>query len=274
VFAGATGLQIADDRSPAPLLGVHAGNWRLFESCDVDETRERISSVMQPHSLSPVGSLHRHRGAMNYISLGNVGIGTIQFGRMKVDVPELCGYHLLMFCLTGHAVMELDDQLVQVEGGTGLHVLPGDRFCGEFSQDCEQLVIRIDIPPGAGSRLNDKRLATSTINQSRARPWLNIVRDIVCDPAAMDLIRTDSGVAGCYASLLTNLIATTRLPEQPGVQVPVPACVKRAERFMVDNLADEIDVAQIALAAGVSVRTLQDAFVKFRNQSRPAACAA
>ena len=45
---------------------------RLFESRDLDETRERISRVMQPHALLPNG---RTRGAshMDFVRLGEPG---------------------------------------------------------------------------------------------------------------------------------------------------------------------------------------------------------
>lgn len=43
---------------PTPFDPLALREHRLFESRDLDETRERISRVMQPHALLPDGSRH------------------------------------------------------------------------------------------------------------------------------------------------------------------------------------------------------------------------
>src|SRR5438094_9853319 len=73
---------------------------RLFESVDLDDARERISRVMQPHLLLPRGPARAVRSHMDFVRIGGIGIGTIAFGApMHVDVDRLDDYYLLMFCL-------------------------------------------------------------------------------------------------------------------------------------------------------------------------------
>jgi AraC-like DNA-binding protein len=258
-------LDNADDQRPPAFLAERADGWKLFESEDVDETRELITSVMQPHSLSPMGSTHRHRGSMNYLPVGKVGIGTIQFGRMRVNVEELAGYHLLMFCLSGSALVELGEDKVEVSGRVGLHVHPGDPFCAEFSADCEQLIVRIDQTASRGLHAAETR--PTLIDFRRARPWFNVIKEIVCDPAAMELIKAEPVIAGNYSNLLISLIVATGESQETNLTTPVPRCVLRAERFMIENLSLDLNVFDIAAVAGAPPRTLQDAFVKFRHES-------
>ena len=53
---------------------------RLFESLDLDDTRERISSVMQPHTLQPSGPSTGAASHMDFVRIGGVGLGAIRFG--------------------------------------------------------------------------------------------------------------------------------------------------------------------------------------------------
>ena len=44
-----------------------------------------------------------------------------------------------------------------------------------------------------------------------------------------------------------------------------PYLLKRADRYLVDNIAERVSAAQIAKACGVSLRTLEKAFADFRG---------
>src|SRR6516225_1272580 len=77
--------------------------YRLFESANLDEARELVSKVMQPHLLAPVeypcGQSH-----MDFVRIGGLGIGAIRFScELTVDVAALDGYYLMMFCPSGEA---------------------------------------------------------------------------------------------------------------------------------------------------------------------------
>ena len=99
---------------------------RLFESHDLDDTRERISKVMQPHTLVPNGRAAGGAAHMDFVRIGGIGLGTIAFGEpMRVDVGLLEDYHLLMFCLNGRAQVLADDRQVEVHQHLGMLSGPG-----------------------------------------------------------------------------------------------------------------------------------------------------
>lgn len=129
---------------PTPFDPLALREHRLFESRDLDETRERISRVMQPHALLPDGSRHGP-SHMDYVRLGGLGIGTIAFGdAMRVHLDAVDGYHLLMFCLTGSAQVRTMGRAFDVDAHTGVLCAPGEPFDAHLSRDCEQFVLRID----------------------------------------------------------------------------------------------------------------------------------
>ncbi|MCQ2995374.1 AraC family transcriptional regulator [Pseudomonas syringae] len=55
------------------------------------------------------------------------------------------------------------------------------------------------------------------------------------------------------------------LNDPHSIFIPAPYIIKKAELFMVENLSRDITVSEIALQAGISIRSLQMGFKKFKN---------
>ncbi|MBW0449651.1 AraC family transcriptional regulator [bacterium M00.F.Ca.ET.228.01.1.1] len=247
---------------------------RLFESKDVDETRELISRVMQPHSLVPFGG-GSGRSHMDFVKIGRLGIGTIGFGSgMHVDVEAVDGYYLLMFCVSGHAEVQAAGRTIEVNDRQGVVRAPGDSFIAKLSPQCEQLVLRID--PGAlpqdtvlgaepGGAL--VRFASGAL-----RAWQQQVKLIASSPELLASACGNARVGEHVESLLVNLLtagctqndAPAAATSRPGV---TPGFVRRAEEIMVARLASPLQLADLAEAVGVPVRTLCDGFLRFRQTS-------
>lgn len=49
------------------------GDYRPFESNDLDETRDLVSRVMQPHVLEPTGRV-RGQSCMDVVKVGRLGL--------------------------------------------------------------------------------------------------------------------------------------------------------------------------------------------------------
>ena len=245
-----------------------SSSWRLFDSTDVDETRERISRIMQPHLLQPRGDWRAHQGSMSYVSLAGTGIGTIRFGQMYVEVDELDNYDLFLGCVSGHASLDVSGKKIDISGNRGFYLRAGECLRAEFSNDCEQLIVRID------RRRLDAVMPRSEFGPGRevdlrspaSQPWLNLVRTIVSDPDTLELISNDCQIAATYEHLLIGLISAAG--RNGSGRAPIaPGCVRRAERFMEKNFAQDLSLASVAAAAEVPVRTLLDAFSRFREES-------
>ncbi|MBT0667421.1 AraC family transcriptional regulator [Novosphingobium profundi] len=247
---------------------------RLFETHDVEDARDRISSIMQPHTLNPLT-----RGAyrpdsplfMDYLKLGTTGMGTIGLGRMEVDVGEVDGYHLLVWCLSGSARVRNGREDIAVNALHATCIAPGERFRGEFSNDAEQIVFRIDDRT-LRARLPGKSTALRPLidlSAPKLRPWLNLTESLLRDPFTVELLRTTPRIAAEYESLLLELLVDgleTAVHSEPG-RGAVPRSVRRAEEFIHANLANSIRLDDIAAASEVPTRTLLDAFKQFRDTS-------
>jgi AraC-like DNA-binding protein len=244
---------------------------RLFESRDVEDTCERISRVMQPHKLLPVGRARPHRSHMDMLRMPGIAIGTIAFGEKTIEVPPLDGYYLLIFCVSGNALLRVGGNEVTATAHRGIFVNDRESLHGQFSADCEQFFVRID----------KKRLASYSgrrspvvhrdvdLNEGRLRPWLAALCNLAMDEQAVRLVRDDPRFATTYGNLLVQLLVhgDGLIADTAETRGASPRSVRRALAFIEAHVAEPIHLDDIAEAAGVPPRTLYDAFRRFRGVS-------
>jgi AraC-like DNA-binding protein len=257
--------------------------YRLFESSDLDETRESISRVMQPHALRPTGQAGG-TSHMDFVKVGRLGLGTIAFGSdMHVDVESVDGYYLLMFCLSGRALARTQNTTLNVDQSNGILCRPGHPFDAQLSDDCEQFVLRIDAQAFI-SVLGDAPVQIAShlpVGGPLLSGWMEQLRALTHSTGLLESARTNPRVAAHMEYLLIELLsqalgpnALSEMPMDPALlnahgsgQGIAPAFVRRAEAFMRAHSADMLQLQEIAVAAGVPSRTLRDGFQQFRGTS-------
>lgn len=255
--------------------------YRLFESSDLDETRESISRVMQPHALRPTG---RAEGTshMDFVKVGRLGLGTIAFGSdMHVDVESVDGYYLLMFCLSGRALARTRGTTLQVDRYNGILCRPGHSFDAMLSDHCEQFVLRIDAHAFV-SVLGEEpsRIAAHLpVGGPLLRGWMEQLRTLTGSTDLLESARAHPRIAAHMEHLLIELLSQsgTLTPSADAVDLVrgssarpagiAPAFVVRAEEFVRAHSADALQLQDIAAAAGVPARTLRDGFQQFRSMT-------
>ncbi len=263
---------------------------RLFESDDLDEARERISRVMQPHRLSALDGTGTDsppqsvasRSHMDFMRIGGIGLGTIGFFGQptRVDVEAVEDYHLLMFCLSGHADVRADGHALSASTRHGSICAPGRAFRADLSADCEQFVLRMDrkmveahcgLQDGQSVRFHEEL----DLRRPTLQAWFDQVQMLASSTALLDIAQRHPLIAVEMERLLVHLLLEGQgiyddvedfhltLPA-PGL---APACVKRAERYMEEHASQPLRLADIAAAADTPSRTLLEAFKRFRNTS-------
>lgn len=242
---------------------------RLFESADLDETRELISQVMQPHSLVPQGNVHG-RSHMDFVRVGRLGIGTIHFGgAIQVDVEAVDGYFLMMFCVAGHAEVLAAGRKIVVDDQRVVIRAPGESFSALLSPDCEQLIMRIDPASLTDDTASLIGAETSvSLASGPMRAWKEQLKLVASSGDLLNTAAHNPTVGAHVESLLIGLLCGYE--SQRGGSPPptiAPQFVRRAEEFMAANLSAPIQLPEIAGAAGVPVRTLSEGFLRFRHTS-------
>lgn len=244
---------------------------RVFETVDVEHTRESISAVLQPHRLTPMTGWEPTPCYLDHVPIGDMGIGAIRFGKMQVHVPELADYHLFIMCIAGHADARVQQQDYRIDRRHGLIVAPGEQMLASFSSGCEQLFVRIGKRSigehSAYERLQFHRAVD--LGDRRISPWVQQLATIVSDPQTCGLMRSRPDIARDYERLLLNLLLAGqghRDVASRGCAI-APGSVKRAEEFIRARFTDPLSLADIARASGVPARTLLESFRRFRDTS-------
>lgn len=244
---------------------------RLFESRDVDFTRDQIANILQPHSLQPHGRWTPSKCYAEHVAVGQIGLGTIRFGNMQVHVPSIANYHLAIICLEGHARVSVDHRDYEIGRSTGLIMAPGEEFRGTFSDDCEQLFVRISTAAIRAHSETPNPVFQKTIDLTspKLQPWLHQLSMIAGDEMTADLINGHPLIGREYERLLVNLLLTGQAhgDRRDGRSSIAPGSVRRAEAYIRAHATDPISLADIAAAADVPVRTLLDSFKRFRDTS-------
>lgn len=239
---------------------------RLFSSTDLDDTRDRIAAVMQPHRLTPRG---RSPGPshMDYLDLGAVGLGAIKFGPMAVEVPAVADYHLAVFCLSGRGAVRTETGTVTVDDRIGVLSNPGQPFIAEFSPDAEQFVLRIarrhlQAHLGRPARFHRRM----DLARPELQPFLWQLRALAADTGLARLAQQNARLRTHIEALLLNLLIQGQPHATPNQATQIsPASVRRAEAFIRAHAGEPLTLEQIAAASGVPARTLHESFRRFRG---------
>ena len=252
---------------------------RLFESRDLDDTRERISRVMQPHELRPLARPQAGaRSHMDFVRIGGIGLGTIDFGEaMRVDVDHVEDYHLLMFCLRGHAQAQANGHSLLADTRQGMVCAPGHAFVADLSPDCEQFVVRLDrrmVEAHCGRAITFD--AALDLRNAKLQAWIDQLRVLATSTTLVDAAQRNPVIATELERLLVLLLLEGQgwrddapAPRNTDTtrRAPAAGCVRRAESFIESHAEEPLRLADIAEAAGVPARTLLDAFKRFREIS-------
>lgn len=245
---------------------------RYFESRDLDDTRSRISHVLQPHHLAPTHGRPRIRAHMDFMRFGGAVIGALDFGdEMTVALDHMDDYYLFVCCLRGHAEIRNMGERTTIGLQQGAVCIPGAAFAGHFSADCEQFFLRLDRAAvtrhtGADLLHFDPRM---DFTRPELAPWLAQFRLLASEPALAQLAQRDERIAAEFERMLVTLLVAG-LPHRSAPATTgsiAPRAVRRAEDYIAAHASEAICLDDIARAAGVPARTLLDGFRRFRGTS-------
>lgn len=255
--------------------------FRLVDTREPDAAREEIGRIFCPHFLDPLArraegfhARHNHaRGngySVNFVSYGSA---------VEIDPGALSRFFLLQIPLKGQALVRCGTMLTEAEAGTRASLLsPTLPTRMTWSDGCEKLILLIDreVMEAQFASLTHRPLGTVEFETGidltspagrallrHAELTLSAAEDPAsAPPAYLTLLRDGlttlllSGFAHSGSSILNR--------PQP---MPAPAAVRRAEEFIEAHAGEAIAMADIAAAAGVPLRSLQEAFKRARGMT-------
>ncbi|PSJ62854.1 AraC family transcriptional regulator [Pseudaminobacter soli (ex Li et al. 2025)] len=244
----------------------------LVDTRSPEEARQEIGRIFCPHFLAPSArhangfhAVHRSSRQRDY-SLNVVSYGT----EVDIDPGELSNFFLLQIPVAGSAMVRCGKDTACVEAGRSASFLsPTLPTRMRWSGDCEKLIVLIareamqkQCEQIVGRPVDRVEFATGVDTTSDAgRQLLGHVR------LMREATEIESGIFGDYLarlgeSLTTLLLMSLSHSQRRVLEVAATpagsAVVARAEAWILANIERSFSVADIAEAAGTSLRSLQE----------------
>ncbi|TNC22274.1 AraC family transcriptional regulator [Amycolatopsis alkalitolerans] len=249
--------------------------YKIFESRDVDDTRERVAKVFCPHTMNTPGRAPRLDAVMHCRRLRNVAMSYVAYGQeVQVDPGELGSFFVVFAPVAGDGVLHCGGQQAHTTPRHICVVTATEALRMRLSGSCRQLVIRIErtaleaqLSAMLDSSLPEPLRFTLDMDTASepARSWYKLLTHAVSDlDDPESILAHPRAVEQFEGTVMAGLLLT-----QPhnytaallGDERPVPS---RLVGTVVDLLEGHPEwahtPASLARQAGVSVRALQKAF--------------
>ncbi len=245
-----------------------------------DQAREEIGRIFCPHVLMPHGrhapDFHaRHHTAfhtkysVNYVTYTS---------RVDIDPGELSRFFLVQVPIRGSATVRCGTVTAEAQAGVRASILsPTLPTRMTWHDGCEKIIILIgrDALEAQFRALTDKpgdriEFATGIDLALPAGRRLSRLIELMTDTAEGNTPHEAYMVS--LRDALTTLLLTgfshsrSAILDEP-VAAPAPRAVRRAEAYIAAHAHEPVAMVDVATAAGVCLRSLQEAFRHARGQT-------
>lgn len=259
---------------PRALLANHS----LFRTADLDEAREAVARVFCPHRLALEDRDHGLRAVHNSARLGRVTLNYLDYGAaVHIEPGELGSFFLVQIPVAGRSLIRCGPQEIVSTPALASVPAPTEHLDMHWDAGDPQLIVKVERPvlEHALQQMLGHALSRPIrfdlgmdLTSAAGRSWLALVRLLVSEAEQGDgLAQQPLAVAHVEDALLTSLLLAQ--PHNYSAQLheaqrPIPPKVVRRAMELIESKAElSLTTEDIARAACVSVRTLQEAFQKY-----------
>ncbi len=249
---------------------------RLFRSTELDEARDFVASKFCRHRLEQVSRDGRFDACHHHAPGIGMSLNYIRYGAdVEIEPGELGSFYLIQIPIKGHAWVRNGSTDVSATTATPSVLNPDSYTTMRWYAGCEKLLLQIDRETlqNTAEQLVGRQLPGPVVfepciefERPEMRHWWQRVQAVVHAVDDDHLFTTQDGLSQRLVEeelieafcLRQPSNITHYLDVEPG-RVAL-AHVKRAQRFIHENLRQAITVGDIAQAAGVTPRCLQLGF--------------
>lgn len=245
----------------------------VFTSVDLDEARERVARQFCAHGLRPLGAARALDCHMHRVALGALSLNVLDYGA-DVEITPGCleRFYLVQIPLAGQAEIRYGAQRADSDRGTAVILSPHQPVTMRWQAGCTQLMLHIPraliderLAPAPGEPAGPLEFALALPQTTGpAAGWCRMVLDLAhnIDAHGAAWLRHEAAVAALQDMLLAGLLGLQpheRAPPAPAAEA-LPRHIRRATDFIRAQAEQALGVADIARAASVSVRALEEGF--------------
>lgn len=256
-------------------------NFAVMRTSDADECLDVVTRHLVPHDFSMKG--RRFEAILNNVRLPGSTMTYLRYGTgIRVGSAAGDDCYLIVVPLTGAAQFSYEKSEAKLSGRRGVVIDPGHAF--DLETDARTSALIWKLSRGAIDRAAQDMLGAGRPGPVQFDPYLDwqcrhtarLFRTLQF--VAQELDELDLSEAGVHHQLrnLEQLLIRTLIAAQPnnlrdgslyrGTDV-APGCVKKVEAFIASHSDMSLTVADLAIVAGVSERSLHRAFKEFRGTS-------
>lgn len=243
---------------------------------DLDEAVEAVTKVFCPHTVEVIGNC-RIDGRLAVKPAAFQPVAELSYGA-PVRIDSRVSRLLIMHCVSGSASVSQEGRSGDWSKGQAVPLSAGQDTQLRLDEGTLQRATLLDMKQleehcarWLGRPLDQPlRFSLRPFSDDLQRIWLSSLTYLSANRD--NPIATSPAAKAAFESFLFTLLlhhhphnfSEALMETVPG---PVPGLVRRAERFMVDNVDAPISVSDVAKHLGVSLRTLQMGFRNWRNTS-------
>ncbi|HST37853.1 MAG TPA: AraC family transcriptional regulator [Conexibacter sp.] len=254
----------------------------VFAGRDLDDTREAVSSVINPHTLSLRDGAGRLDVRQFAAQVGDVTLSFLSYGAaVEIAAPATASCFCVHVPLIGNGQIRCGSRALFATQRMAAVSSPGEPLLLRWSAEAAYLVVCIERtvlerqltallgePPQEPLRLELDRDLTDLPGQR----WFSILDLLQAEIAQRQVAPPTSGQAlDASAATVQELVMNALLlwhPNSYSVALGQPVApalrphVQRALEYAREHLDAPLTIASLAAAAGVSARTLQAGFAR------------
>jgi AraC-like DNA-binding protein len=250
----------------------HAGRTAIVRSKDRDEACELVAPFFTAHSLDVVGPAADLRVLLRARSTASITIADLRYGTDVVLRPERIQYYKINIPLRGSSLSALGSVEFESFPGRGAVLPPTEAFTMRWSSDLDLFAVRINT--GAIERTieavlgypPDEMVRFTVAFDTTSSAWRRWLRSVAMLQEALDEGAPDLVIRPLEELIIGQLLAaqphnfTDRLDGSP--RPARPLTLRRVIERIEADPASPHTVADLAIVAGTSARSLQAAFAE------------
>ncbi len=242
--------------------------FRTLETTSLQESRAALCREICPHRLipardAPLHTLHSRIGfrlsSLHYLCYG---------APVRVENGRLAQNYLVLLPCGGSSLLRVGGDEIRVAEDRGAVIAPGSRFEVEGDAGAEALIWRVSAAAIQG--MAAEGLATSwnaafsfPLDAPGGAGFLRVMRFVLSELGCRALGEGANLLRDKLEELLISALLETNLAGHRPRGGPVPACVRRVQKFIDENAGEDLTFDDLVAASGVGARTLSRAFPAF-----------
>jgi AraC-like DNA-binding protein len=233
----------------------------LLDTRDVDQARAQVASSYCPHEIGLTGDGSGFRARHAVAGEAEVDVFRLGYGSGAVDVRPVPfrDFVLISRPIAGHLRVRSRGVDVVASAGQAVALDPTHAHHLHFGPDCRILTVKLPRTLVAGEAPDPALAAIRTGRPRDGAAWDAVSRFLLAEALPRGLLAEDSLVR----RHLVQLVAAAALA---GFGAPEPdrpvgrSALQRAVDFIEAEARTDIGLLDIAAAAGLGARALQEAF--------------